>query len=180
MYHVETLNFKAMRNGRPYKYNADQLHELIYGENGYFAKIANEPFYKYDVVKTGQDAGKELKIKIDQMPTIEGLTTHVDVTRKAWYEWVAEAENGEINGELEGDELGDRKKFLNIVIRATYEIQDKQISGAGAGLFQPMIVARLNRLKDTQEIEQTNIDATNKNEDEIRAAMEAIRNARKK
>jgi len=178
--HGKILKIKAMRNGRPYKYNADQLHELIYGEKGYFAKIANEPFYKYDVVKTGQDAGKELKIKIDQMPTIDGLCLHIDVTRKAWYEWVHEAESGEINGELEGHELENRVKFLNIVTRATNEIQSKQIAGAGSGLFQPMIVARLNRLKDTQEIEQTNIDATNKNEDEIRAAMEAIRNARKK
>lgn len=149
---------------RNYKYTAEEVREKC---TQYFEWVENTPFFKYDVVKTGERAGQELKIKVDRMPSLQGLAMFLNVDYQTLYNWFSE-ETKEKNRDL-----------FDTITHAREQISSTQIDGAGAGVFQPMIVSRLNALKDVQEVTSTTLDATNKTKDEIRAAMEAIRNARK-
>ncbi len=150
---------------RPYKFTPEQLQKKI---DSYFEHTKNNPFKKYDVVKTGKDAGRELEIKIPRMPSVQGLCAFLEIDYQTFYNW--------LKPEIEQK----NKQLFDIVTRAKVEIESNQIDGAGSGLYQPMIVSRLNHLKEETETTTTNIDATGKSEEEIRAAIQAIEQARKK
>ena len=154
-----------MPAGPPYKFTPQQLQKKV---DDYFQHLANNPMYKTDVVKTGEYAGKQLYIEVRPMPSLVGLCSHGGFYREDFYNWL-KPETGEKNPEL-----------FNTATRAKYRIEAEQMAGAGSGLYQPMIVSRLNHLKDEQEVTQTNIEATGKSEEEIRAAIQAIQAARKK
>lgn len=149
--------------GRPYSFKPDELQKKI---NAYFDWCDQNPFIKYDCVKTGQDAGKELQIKIPRPYTIQGIVCHLEIDRQTWYNWC--------------DESQKNTDLFDIVTRANTKISQNQVEGAGAGVFNPMIIARLQGLTDKQEVTTTTIDTTNKSQDEIRAAIQAIEQARKK
>jgi len=150
---------------RPYTFSPEEFEKKI---DSYFQWVNENPFYKYDVVKTGQDAGKELKIKVERMPSVQSLCSHLNITYQTFFNY------------LKPETEQKNKKIFDIATRAKVKIESAQIDGAGTGLYQPMIVSRLNHLKDEQEITSTNIDATGKSEEEIRAAIQAIQSARKK
>ena len=149
----------------PFKYQPEELQKKI---NQYFQWVNENPFYKYDVVKTGQDAGKELKIKVERMPSVQSLCSHLNITYQTFFNY------------LKPETEQKNKQIFDIAIRAKVKIESAQIDGAGTGLYQPMIVSRLNHLKDEQEVTQTTIEATGKSEEEIKAAIQAIQAARKK
>jgi len=150
--------------GAPFKFTPKEVETKI---NQYFQHLKNNPFKKYDVVKTGKDAGKELEIKIDRMPSVQGLCSFLDIDYQTFFNWL-KPEIEQKNAEL-----------FDIATRAKVKIESAQIEGAGAGLYQPMIVSRLNHLKDEVETTTTNIDATGKSEEEVRAAIQAIEQARR-
>lgn len=152
-------------NTRPYKFTPEQLQKKV---NGYFQQLQSNPFKRYDVVKTGKDAGKELEIKIPRMPSVQGLCAFLDIDYQTFYNW------------LKPETEQKNKQIFDIAIRAKIKIESNQIDGAGSGLYQPMVVSRLNHLKEETETTTTNIDATGKSEEEIRAAIQAIEQARKK
>jgi len=154
-----------MSGPRPYTYTPEAFEKKA---NEYFEQLENKPFYKYDVVKTGQDAGKELKIKVPKMPSVQGLCSFLKIDYQTFYNY------------LKPEMAEKNKPLFDIATRVKVEIESAQIAGAGSGLYQPMIVSRLNHLKDEQEVTQTNIEATGKSEEEIRAAIQAIQSARKK
>jgi len=148
-----------------FKFTPEQLQTKI---NQYFEEVENTFLVKWDVVKTGDRAGQPLKINIPKMPSVQGLAVFLDISREEFYHWM----RPEIQQK--------NKKLSDIAIRAKEKIEALQINGAGAGLYQPMIVSRLNHLKDEVETTSANIDATGKSEEEIRAAIQAIEAARKK
>lgn len=150
---------------KPYKFTPEQFQKKI---NEYFQHLKDNPFKKYDVVKTGQDAGKQLEIKIDRMPSVQGLCSFLEIDYQTFFNY------------LKPEFEQKNKQIFDIAARAKVKIESAQIEGAGAGLYQPMIVSRLNHLKDEVETTSTNIDATGKSEEEIRAAIRAIEQARKK
>ena len=102
------------------------------------------------------------------MPSLQGLCSFLEIDYQTFYNW--------IKPEIEQK----HKKLFDIATRAKVKIESAQIEGAGAGLYQPMIVSRLNHLKDEIETTSASIDATGKSKEEIRAAIQAIEAARKK
>ena len=153
-----------MPAGRPYKFTPKQLQKRI---DKYFKHLEENPMWKYDVVKTGEFAGKELKIKVPAMPSVQGLCVSLDIDYQTFYNFISQkwAEKN--------------KKLFDISMRAKLKIEAQQIQGAGNGLYQPLIVSRLNHLKDEQEVTSTTIDATGKSAEEVRAAIQAIEKARR-
>jgi hypothetical protein len=150
---------------RPFKFTPEELQKKV---DSYFRSIEDETLIKYDIVKTGVNAGMDLPIKVKKMPSIQGLCVHIGVSFQEFYKWV--------NSDL----VANNDELFEIAKRATEKIQAMQIEGAGAGLYQPVIVSRLNSLKDVQEVTQTTIDADGKSPDEIAAAIQAIEEARRK
>jgi hypothetical protein len=148
---------------KPYKYSPEILEKKI---EEYFNWCDNNPMYKYEVVKTGQDAGKELKIKVQRPYTKQGIVVFLDINSQTWQNWSNENDS-------------NNKEILAIVTQANQKITQNQIEGAGNGLFNPLIISRLNGLTEKVEQTTTTIDTTNKSEDEIRAAISAIEQARK-
>ena len=147
---------------RPHLFTPQQLQSKV---DNYFNEIENSFVYRYDVVKTGQDAGKELKIKIPVTPSKIGIVDFLNIDRATWFNW--------------GNDTEKDKEIFNIVTRANQKIETIQQKMVNAGLANPMIIARLQGLSDKVETTSATIDTTNKSEDEIRIAIQAIEQARK-
>ena len=147
---------------RPYKYTPEQLQKKI---DEYFDWAENNPLYKYDVVKTGVDAGKELKIKIARPYTVQALVWFLNIDSQTWYNLTSEDQKNEA--------------LFEIATRANNRIKQNQMDGASAGLYQPMIIARLNGLSEKTDGTIATMDTTGKTSEEIKAAIQAIEAAKK-
>ena len=143
-------------------YTPEQLQKKI---DEYFEWVDKNPFYKYDVVKTGVDAGKELKIKVPRPYSIQGIIYFLNINTQTWYNW---------NSEDQKD-----AKILEICTCASNKIKQHQLDGASAGIFQPMIIARLNGLSEKTDGTIATMDTTGKTSEEIKAAIQAIEAAKK-
>ena len=139
---------------RPYKYTPEQLQSKI---NKYFEYADNNPLIKNEVVKTGKEAGKILPVPMPVVYSIQGLCYHVDISRETFYDLIEKnrAETSENNKEGENN-INTINRFSDICTRARRKINENQIDGATTGIFNPLVVSRLQGLTDKHEVKATN------------------------
>ena len=139
---------------RPYKYTPEQLQSKI---DKYFKYADENPLIKNEVVKTGKEAGKILPVPMPIVYSIQGLCYHVNIDRDTFYDLIDKnrAETTQNNKDGENN-INMINQFSDICIRARQKINDNQISGATAGLMNPLIVSRLQGLTDKHEVKATN------------------------
>ena len=128
---------------RPFKFkHPDEVWKLY--EN-YLNHIANTPMYRNELIKSGERAGEQIPVRVDVPPNIWGFCLFADINRQTYYKY--------LNGK---DEDNIDKKLTYIFTRVDDDIKQKQITGAAVNLYNANIVARLNGLKEVQQVEQTN------------------------
>ena len=121
--------------GRPFKYTPEQL-EQKFKEYVIWNKESNK-FYKRELLKSGERAGEIVDIDVTPPLTIVGFCVFCDISKAIFFEWLSDNNN----------------PLFDISMRIREQIEHNQISGAALDLFNPSIVARLNGLTDTVNIE---------------------------
>ena len=133
---------------RPFKFNnPDQVWKLY---QNYLKHIANTPMYRNELIKSGERAGEQIPVRVDVPPNIWGFCLFADIDRKTYYKYLKAGEDSNID-----------KQLIHIFTRVDDDIKQKQIAGATVNLYNANIVARLNGLKDVQQVENTSPDVIN-------------------
>ena len=135
---------------RPFKFkHPDEVWKLY---QNYLKHIANTPMYRNELIKSGERAGEQIPVRVDVPPNIWGFCLFADIDRKTYYKYLNSGEDSNID-----------KQLIHIFTRVDDDIKQKQIAGATVNLYNANIVARLNGLKDVQQVENTNPDIININ-----------------
>lgn len=124
-----------MPAGRPYKYSPKELQKLF--ENYVTWNNTENKFYRRELLKGGEHAGKIVDIDLTPPLTIVGFCVFIEVHKATFFDWINDSTN----------ELHDIATYIR------EQIEQNQISGASLDLFNPSIVARLNGLTDTLQVE---------------------------
>ena len=112
----------------------------------YFKWCDEHPWYKNEVIKGGSMAGEIKPVAIERPYLIEGLTLFLNVSLQYF-------DNFERNLDPENNE--QHKDFVLVVSRIRETIRRQKLEGAAVGAFNPMIISRIEGLRDRQEINQT-------------------------
>jgi hypothetical protein len=128
---------------RPFKFkHPDEVWKLY---QDYLNHIANTPMYRNELIKSGERAGEQIPVRVDVPPNIWGFCLFAGINRQTYYKYLNGKEEDNID-----------KKLTDIFTRVDDDIKQKQITGAAVNLYNANIVARLNSLKDVQQVESTN------------------------
>ncbi len=165
-----------MRSGRHFKFTPEVLQKKI---NEYFEWADNNPIIKTDVIRNGDKAGQVLEIPINRPYTIQELCRFIGINSATWRNWIRKRELEKYIEEGDNGKIEQIEQLFVIISDTKDIIAGQQLAGATAGIYNPMIVARMNSLTDKQEIDVKNLDAKNRTDDEIQAAIIAIEEARK-
>lgn len=133
---------------RPFKFKDPEQVWKIYQD--YLNHIANTPMYRNELIKSGERAGEQIPVRVDVPPNIWGFCLFAEINRQTYYTYVNGGEDSNIDKEL-----------IDIFTRVDDDIKQKQITGAAVNLYNANIVARLNGLKEVQQVEQTTPEQIN-------------------
>ena len=125
--------------GRPLKYTPEQI-EQKFAE--YVEQNKQCTFYRNELIKSGERAGDIIRVEVPAPLTIVGFCVFLGIDKSTFYELL---EN-------------ETKGFSNILRACKNYIEQNQLAGAAAGVFNPMIVARLLGLQENQRHEITTPD----------------------
>lgn len=117
--------------GRPYKYTPEQLEQKFI-DYIQWNKSENK-FYKRELIKSGEKAGEIIDIDTTPPLTIVGFCVFCEISTRIFFDWLCDESN----------------ELFHISTRIREQIQLNQVSGACLELFNPSIIARLNGLNDT-------------------------------
>lgn len=136
----------------------------------YFRDTDQRFWEKEDFIKSGELAGTIIRLKTKIPYTIEGMSEFLGVNSKYIYDF-----------ENQIKEMKDRKianDFSDVLTYAREKISRQKLEGAMCGAFNPLIVARLEGLRDRQDITSNNKDLNLtvefKNKDEIKKISESL------
>ena len=132
---------------RPFKFKDPKEVWALYER--YLIHLSENPMYRNELIKSGDQAGKQIPVRVDVPPNIWGFCLFANIDRVTYYDYV--------NGNSENLD----KELINIFTCVDDDIKQKQITGATVNLYNANIVARLNGLKDVQQVEQTNPEQIN-------------------
>ena len=133
---------------RPFKFKDPKEVWDLYQR--YLIHLSENPMYRNELIKSGERAGEQIPVRVDVPPNIWGFCLFVKIDRVTYYKYV--------NG---GEDSNYDKELINIFTCVDDDIKQKQITGATVNLYNANIVARLNGLKDVQQVEQTNPEQIN-------------------
>ena len=123
---------------RPFKYTAEQI-------DNYFKKwvtefLPTQYYIKSELIKSGERAGEQADIKIAKPPTVQGFCLFIDCNKQTFYD-LMNKESGNVDS-----------KLSDSITRVHDYIQDYQVGGAINGLYNPMLVARINGIRETIDV----------------------------
>ena len=120
--------------GSTVKYNPQ---ELASGCQNYFEWIHENPFFKTDVIRSGNNAGQILYIPVQRPMTLSGLLVYLGIVIKTW------------------NDYSERNRHKDICAFVREIIDQNQLEGAMVGVFNPAITARRLGLVDKTEVKDT-------------------------
>ena len=135
-----------MGAGRPYQITAKQMEAKF---EKYKHWLSEETFSRPELIKSGERAGETINVQVPSPPDIISFCQFAGISVQSLYNYCSE--------ECEKSNI----ELFEISMRAKEWISSKQIRGAAAGVYNHAIVARLNGLKDVQQVEQTNPEQIN-------------------
>ena len=127
---------KPKENGRPFVYETGEQLEIA--ANEYFNKCDNNTRWKRtDFIKSGERAGELVDINLPTPYTIEGLCLHLKISTQTFYNY------------LDADMS---PKLFDSASRIRDKVREQHLSGAMSGLFNPVIVSRIQGLRDNLDV----------------------------
>jgi len=121
--------------GRPALFSSPEIVAQKWKE--YQTLMESEVIYKTDFVKSGPTAGELVSVPCRVPYTIEGFCLSCGITARRFNQIIS-------------DETC--KELLPILLHVQESIRNDQIKGGLVGTLNPMLVARINGLKEQQEV----------------------------
>jgi hypothetical protein len=136
--------------------------------NEYFDWIDNNPLTKQEVLKGGEHAGKIVTVEIGRPYLIEALCEYLGVCVQYFnqFERSLDVENNETH-----------KDFLSVISHIRSRISRQKLEGAAVGIFNPLIVSRIEGLKDRQEVTQQSEIKVSVSDSEARKIAKSIKDS---
>ena len=160
------IAYKNGNTGRKPKF--ENPEDLIKVFNDWLEVMKDKKWIKQDFIKSGERAGEIIELEIQTPLTLQGFCLFAGVNTTYFYDFIEGLKS-----------MKDREKaeeFSKIITHIRETITEQKLQGAMVGAFNPMIVARIEGLKDKQEIEQTgqaNINI-NLNKDDIKKIADSL------
>lgn len=123
--------------GRPFKFTANELRRLFEE----YKEFVKTQFFRKTIYD--QKISSAVTYDIQRPPTIIQFCQFVNIDRQTYYN-LLNKDSEDIDNDL-----------FDIITRVNDFIQDNQISGAILNEYNPTIVARLNGLNETVDINNT-------------------------
>ena len=142
-----------MPAGRPKEYKAEELWFMF---SEYLEHNKSLTFYRPELIRGGDMAGQVVDVPIYSPLSIMAFCLFANISVKTF--------NTYCNEEAQND-----KELLQTSVRIRTHIQDEQIRGAAAGHYNGNIVARLNGLKEQQEV------TTNQTKETINIVIDGLK-----
>ena len=134
---------------RLYKHTGKEVLDMF---EKYLLWLKTQPYYKADLIKSGERAGEQVNIEIEKPPTIEGFCLFTmkegKILNKQTIYRAMEKYNSSGDNEISEDEY----ELFNAFTYVYEYIKDKQIGGAINNLYNPMLVARINNITETVNV----------------------------
>jgi len=107
----------------------------------YFKAVDDNPWYRSEVIKSGENAGQLFAVPVKQPYTIEGLCTFWKTHNQYFYEFERNAKE-------------KHKEFLDIIAEIRNIIYNQKFSGAASGFFNAQFIGKALGLIDRQLVGQ--------------------------
>lgn len=132
-------------HGRPSIFETPE--QLWAAACAYFEYVEQNPLKEEKVFAS---KGKILRTEVSHMQamTEEGLYLYLGISQKSWWNYC----NKETEQEAEEAEAKETVTFREVCNTIKAIIRNQKFTGAAAGLFNPVIIARDLGLKDKQDI----------------------------
>lgn len=101
----------------------------------YFQAVDNNPWYRAEVVKAGENAGQLFQVPVKQPYTIEGLCSFWKTHSQYFYEFEKAAKE-------------KHKDFLDVIGEIRNIIYNQKFSGAASGFFNAQFIGKALGLVD--------------------------------
>lgn len=124
------------QNGRPA--TLKDAETIIDKFNEYINYMNNDVIEKVDFVKSGPTAGQLVSIPCQAPYTLEGFCLVCGITTRRFNQIINDEKN---------------KDIIPILLYVQEAIRNNQLKGGLVGTLNPMLVARINGLKEQQEIQ---------------------------
>ena len=132
------------KNGPNKKY--EDPNDLLSAACEYFDFVDQNPWTKYEAIKSGEMAGQLIQIPTQRPYTLQGLCLFLGVN-------VAYIHDLEKSLEGKDDEMS--KQYSQILTRIRETIYNQKFEGASVGAFNPMIMSRDLNLRENIDIEHS-------------------------
>jgi hypothetical protein len=127
---------KKRGRGRPFKYTAEEMEQAFHD----WIKWLDTQYIER--VEYNQKLNEQFNVKIKKPPTIQSFCLFVDITTKTFYNLF-----NEVSEDIDYN-------LLHIITRIKEYIASEQIAGASVGTLNAQIIARINNLSDTVQVNQ--------------------------
>jgi len=140
------IAFERGTSGRKRKYeNPEDLKNAI---NEWLTVMNDRTWIKQDFIKSGPEAGKIIELETPAPLTIQSLCLWLGVNIQYFNELEASINR------IQDREIAN--EFSAIITHVKSLISMQKIEGAVAGIYNPMLVARIEGLRDQQDITSNN------------------------
>lgn len=129
----------------------------------YFLWCDENPWYKYEALKSGELAGEIISIPKTRPYTIEGLCLYLGISRDTFYKYT--------NAFWEEDGEG----YSDIIARIRDVIYTQKFEGAAVGAFNANLISRELGLVERKQIEQQQQQEPELTLEEIEAELTRLR-----
>ena len=138
-----------------FKYTADSL-KFMFEE--YKVDMQNFYYLRPELIKGGDYAGQVVNVKVPKPYSIISFCIFADITTGTFFNYCNK--DSEDFNTYKGKDLEGRIKLLEVALYVKESIQDHQVGGATAGIYNANIVARVNGLNDTINVNNTGTKET--------------------
>jgi len=143
--------------------------EILWEEScNYFQWCDENPITKQELLKGGENAGLTKDIEIKRPYLLQELCLFLGVHTEYFNHF-------EYN--LQGREDEKSKDFIQICKRIREIVTSQKLSGAMAGIYNPLITSRIEGLKDRQEVTQQSEIKVSVSDSEARKIAKSIKDS---
>jgi hypothetical protein len=132
-----------MPAGRPRTFTVEEFSQAW---DDYFNWVDNNPWYKNEAIKAGENAGMIIKIPTARPYSEIGFCAYNDL---------GEHYINQLAKSLEGREDEESQQFSYILTRARAKCKSQKFEGAAVGAFNANIIARDLGLADKNQVDHT-------------------------
>lgn len=124
---------------RPYKYTAEHIEQKFIEYQQY---IKDNVMYKPEMIKSGERVGEIVQVPTPVMPEKREFCLFIEVDRYTFDLWLTD------------ETKQNNNKLFDIATRVNDWIQSYQTRAGIVGLANPMLVARINNITETVNVNQ--------------------------